>query len=270
MKKFFPALVLSLLSLVCGRAMAQAQPAELSPAPAAMPASAPQAPGAAEPAAPEAVSTRLFALAPIFASQTYSAENRAARTGAGMMFGFIGAMVSLGVERDRRAQIKALVEMELSLHTELMDALKAEFKGSNQDMFDLESPKYYPGEPESLDFKASGSKSDWILTANIFDVGVSSSFISGKFVPRLNVSFYVTNRQTEETVYDASIYYGADAKKPAPDQIPVDPSLGFDTFDDIMGARRAEFVQALRSGVSSLAKAVAAQVGQVKLDTKKS
>lgn len=269
MKKFFPALAVGLLAAACAGAVAQGQPAvEASAAPAALSAPSP-ATAAAEHTAQAAVSTRLFALAPIFPSQTYSAENRAARTGVGMMFGFVGAMASLGVERDRRAHIKTLVETELNLHKELMDALKAEFKNSNQDLFDLESPKYYPGEPENLDIKASESKSDWIMTANIFDVGVSNNFSTNKFVPRLNVSFYVTNRHTEETVYDASIYYGADAKKPTPDQIPVDPNQGFENFVDILGDRKAEFVQALRSGVSALAKAVAVQVAQVKLDAKR-
>lgn len=186
-----------------------------------------------------------------------------------MMFGLVGAMASLGVERERRAHIKVLIEMELNLHQELMDALKAEFKNSNQELFDLESPKYYPGEPENLDITASKSKSDWIMTANIFDVGVSNNFSANKFVPRLNVSFYVTNRHTEESVYDTSIYYGADARKSTPDQIPVDPNQGFENFNDILGARKKEYVQALRSGVSAIAKTVALQVGQLKLDVNK-
>lgn len=128
---------------------------------------------------------------------------------------------------------------------------------------DVEHAKYLPDDPRVLDYKNTKTASDMILTANVFDVGLFSGRFTTKYVPRLNVTFDLVSKNTEESVYSQSIYYGADARKVAADQIPADQKYAYESFEQAMANQRG-VAESLREGIRKVARLVAQQILEIK------
>ena len=209
----------------------------------------------------------ILALAPIFPAKYYSVESKAMSLFG--VFGLVGMAVATGIQNERRTEFKSAIESRFDVSKALVSALKYEFKEAGRVLIDLESPQYYPDDPEVLDYKLIKSKSDFILVADIFDIGVKSPINAIKYIPRLNITFYLTNRNNENVVFEKSIYFGADAGGNENDYyIPIDDSYHFDGFNDVIEGH-GKLVEAYELGVKVLAKSVVKQIGRVKLETSK-
>lgn len=204
---------------------------------------------------------REIALAPTLEAEKITIENRG---GAAAMFALPGFLVQRDVEKNRRAEfLRMLKDNSLNLAEEMTAALRVALAESGQPVVALDEVKYLADDPRALEYKKLKSSADLVLTANIFDVGLYSGQFSRKYLPRLNVTFDLVNRHTEDALYSQSIYYGADAKKSTDDQIPSDPQYAFDSYEQALDRQR-EIVDALREGIKKMALLVAKQIKEAR------
>ena len=207
------------------------------------------------------VQIKEIALAPTLEPAKITIENRG---GAAALFALPGFLVQRDIEKSRRAEFqRVLKENSLNLGEELTTALRLALVEGGQPVVGLDEIKYVSDDPRVLEYKMLKSSADLVLSADIFDVGLYSGQFSRRYLPRLNVTFDLVNRHTEDSVYSQSIYYGADAKKSTDDQIPSDPQYAFDSYEQAM-ERRREIVDALREGIKKMALLVAKQVREAR------
>lgn len=209
-------------------------------------------PGDASAAAAETIS-----LVPIQAPTTMSFENRG---GALDLLALPGMVASRGIATSRAVELSNLLRKR---GTELTQALLAELKAHGVEVELLEEAPFFPDDPTALDYAKLPPTASLVLSGNYDAVGFYSGRLTTQFHPRVNVTVYLVRRQGEQTLYSQSIYYGADARKPAEDMIPADAKFTFASYDDTM-ARPDDVVEAMRDGVHRIARQIAEQVAATK------
>jgi hypothetical protein len=213
-------------------------------------------PGDASAAAAETIS-----LVPIQAPTTMSFENRG---GALDLLALPGMVASRGIATSRAVELSNLLrKREVQFGTELTQALLAELKAHGVEVELLEEAPFFPDDPTALDYAKLPPTASLVLSGNYDAVGFYSGRLTTQFRPRVNVTVYLVRRQGEQTLYSQSIYYGADASKPAEDMIPADAKFTFASYDDTM-ARPDDVVEAMRDGVHRIARQIAEQVAATK------
>jgi len=204
---------------------------------------------------------KAIAMAPVLAPTTFSFENR-----GGMLdlLALPGYATSKGIEHSRVVELSNLLRTRgVRLGEEMTQALLDALKEAQIETQLMDNPARLPDDPLYLDYPKLQTDADLILTGVFDSVGFYSGRLSTKFLPRVNITISLVKRHNEEAVYSQSVYYGADARKPAEDQIPSDPKYAFASYDAAM-AQPDELVQSLRDGIRQIAQLVVSQLDKVK------
>jgi hypothetical protein len=152
----------------------------------------------------------------------------------------------------------------LHLGEEMSSALQDELKRKGYEVSVITDVAYLPDDPEAIDYQHIQTDADAVISAQYSVAGLYSGPFSLNYIPRLNISFAMVRPKDQSELYSQSIYYGADARKPAEDQIPADPKYAYGSFDQVM-EKQGEVVEGFRVGVRGIAALVAQQIHQTGL-----
>lgn len=204
----------------------------------------------ATPAAP-------LSMAPVQPPATLDFENRG---GALDLLALPGMFARRGIEYSRAVELANLMrEHDVKLGEELTQALLAALQEQGVDVALLDDVPRFTDDPTAIDYAKFAAPHELVLSGNFDAVGFYSGRFTTQFRPRVNVTVNLVRCKDEKYIYSQSVYYGADARKPAEDQIPADPKYVFESYQDVM-ARPDDVVASLREGVQRIARQVAAQV----------
>jgi hypothetical protein len=89
-------------------------------------------------------------------------------------------------------------------------------------------------DPDNVDYDKVSTGADAILHLWISEVGLYSSQLSLKYVPRVNASGKLFVKGRDDNVYDGDLYFGVDAKKDKEWAILPDAKFAYPTFDAVM------------------------------------
>lgn len=201
-----------------------------------------------------------MAMAPILGPETLTFENRG---GVLDLLALPGLAASKGIAHSRAVELSNLLRSRnVRLGEEMTQALVDALKEAGVDTLLLTDPARVADDPTALDYPRLSTDAPLVLSGTFDEVGFYSGRLTTRFVPRVNVTVNLVKRLNEQSVYSQSVYYGADARKPAEDQIPSDPRYSFDSYQDAI-ARPGDLVDALRDGIQRIAKLVAGQLARV-------
>jgi hypothetical protein len=175
---------------------------------------------------------------------------------------FAGYVATKSIEQARSREMSNLLSAaKFDVKSEFESRLFAALQDRGIKILPGDTLKTYKDDPTAFDYKSSTDASDYVLVTKIEDVGLYSSRFSRQFEPKLNVSFELTERKTEKSLYSAWIYYGADARKNSDDQILADEKFRFSSYNDTV-ERKEDLVESLREGVSKLSILAASQISK--------
>lgn len=215
-------------------------------------------PAQAQPAPP----LRVIALAPILVPAKYSVENRGSALATMVPWGYWGQR---GIDAGRGAEFTEVMQAQkLDFGAEMMAVLQAELTRNGIGVVALDEIKYYKDDPRSLEYPLLKSSTNLVLAVNIDEVGVVSARSTTTYAPRFNVTFSLVDRRTEDSFYDATIYYGVDARKNTEDQILADPKYVFETYEQAM-QRGEDMAIMFRDAMRKVAALAARQVREAKV-----
>ena len=116
-----------------------------------------------------------------------------------------------------------------------------------------------PEDPDDIDFAKIKTDAEAIVQLRVMEIGVYSSSLSPDYLPRVNVDGKIYIRARDDSVYDETLYYGADAKEGKPWAIVADRRYAYPTFDDVMG-RADELRTVFEEATVALARLMARQM----------
>ena len=126
-----------------------------------------------------------------------------------------------------------------AFNTAVLDALRA----SGYDVQVLKDAPRAPGDPDSLDFAKLRTTADAVLQLRFTAVGLYSPRASNDYLPQVNGHGTLVTPDGKRYVYDAQVYYGADAKAGTDWSVPADRRYAYPTFEavlaDLDGVRSA-------------------------------
>ncbi|MEJ8853969.1 hypothetical protein WKW79_05285 [Variovorax robiniae] len=124
--------------------------------------------------------------------------------------------------------------------------------------YDADVLGYQPKDPYTLDIdKLPGT--DPVLHVYFGDTGMDSARLSSFYQPRVNISANLVGRGDVGSLYEESIYYGADARGEASWSVPAPERFRFPDFASLVD-RPAEVVASLDAGIQGLAQRVARNI----------
>ena len=214
----------------------------------------------AQPQAP--TPSRVIALAPILAPAKYAVENRGSALSSLVPFGHWGQK---GIDAGRSAEFTEVLQTQkLDFGAEMTAALTAALTENGVGLVPLDEIVYWKDDPRTLEMAKVKSSSNLVLVTYIDEVGVVSARTTTTYAPRFNVTLSLVDRRTEDSFYDATIYYGVDARKNTEDQILADPKYVFETYEQAM--QRGEDMAAMfRDGIRKVAALAARQTRDAKI-----
>jgi hypothetical protein len=138
-------------------------------------------------------------LARIDAPEKFSVENRG---GPLELLALPGFIATRNIERNRADDLKAqLAESKFDVQQELTEAILREFKGNGMQVSTGETIRYVEGDPYAIDYKASTEAHDKILVVQFENVGLYAGRLTKHFAPRLNISFELIDKNTENDLF---------------------------------------------------------------------
>lgn len=96
---------------------------------------------------------------------------------------------------------------------------------------------------------------DAVLRISLNEVGMYSARFSKDYVPRVNLSAYLTRGQTEDSLYSETLYYGADASGEASWSVPANPDHHWSSFNE-MFEHPQQIAESYDYAVNALAKKI--------------
>ena len=213
--------------------------------------------------APTQAPSRVIALAPILEPAKYAVENRGSALSSLVPFGYWGQK---GIDAGRGAEFTDVLKAQkLDFGAEMTAALTTALAENGVGLVPLDEIKYWKDDPRTLEMTKVKSSSNLVLVTYIDEVGVVSARSTSTYAPRFNVTFSLVDRRTEDSIYDATIYYGVDARKNTEDQILADPKYVFETYEQAM-QRGEDMATMFREGIRKVAALAAPQVRKAKIE----
>lgn len=114
-------------------------------------------------------------------------------------------------------------------------------------------------DPDDVDYGKLKTDAGMILQLKIDEVGVYSSKLSSDYLPRVNVQAKLYVRSIDDSLYDESLYFGADAKPGKAFTIVADPRFAYPNFEAVM-AKSDEIGGVFEDGIDALARMLATQL----------
>jgi hypothetical protein len=114
--------------------------------------------------------------------------------------------------------------------------------------------------PESIDYSQLPA-TDHVLHMHFNEVGMDSARFSMDYVPRVNLSAYLIGPGEQETVYDETIYYGADSSGNASWSVPANPTHRWSSFGELV-AKPQEVARSYDEAVEALVAKIAQNIRQ--------
>jgi hypothetical protein len=187
-------------------------------------------------------------------------ENRGSALG---FFAFAGHMVQKDLDRSRSIQLTSMMRGHaLHLGDEMTAALQAELVRRGYTVQVLKNVKRLKDDPDAIDYDSIEADADAIVSARYFGAGLFAGYLSTSYLPRLNVDIEVVAKSDQSELHSHSIYYGVDARRPEPDQIPSDAKYTYGSFEQAI-ERQREVLKSYRVGVRQIAALAATQLHQV-------
>lgn len=144
--------------------------------------------------------------------------------------------------------------MALAMTTGLLNELKVQ----GFDAQILEGVARPPASPDDIDYPKLPTTQP-VLHVYFEEVGMYSSRFSLDYIPRVNVTAYLVRPQSEESIYNETIYYGADARGDSPKSIPADARYKWPSFDALI-LQPKEVSDAYGAAVTAIASKIAVNV----------
>lgn len=144
--------------------------------------------------------------------------------------------------------------MALALTGELLKELKAQ----GFDAQVLKGVARPPASPDDIDYPKLPTTQP-VLHVYFEEVGMYSSRFSLDYIPRVNVTAYLVRPQSEESIYNETIYYGADARGDSHKSIPADPRYKWPSFDALI-QQPNEVSESYGAAVTAIASKIAGNV----------
>ena len=144
--------------------------------------------------------------------------------------------------------------MALALTGELLKELKAQ----GFDAQVLEGVARPSASPDDIDYPKLPTTQP-VLHVYFEEVGMYSSRFSLDYIPRVNVTAYLVRPQSEESIYNETIYYGADARGDSHKSIPADLRYKWPSFDALIGQPK-EVSESYSAAVTAIASKIASNV----------
>lgn len=178
-------------------------------------------------------------------------------------FAFAGQMVQKDLDRSRSIQLTSMMRGHaLKLGDEMTAALEAELVRRGYTVQVLRNVKRLKDDPDAIDYDSIETDAQAIVSARYFGAGLFAGYLSTSYLPRLNVDIDVVAKSDQAELHSHSIYYGVDARRPEPDQIPSDAKYTYASFEQAI-ERQREVLESYRVGVRQIAALAATQMHQV-------
>lgn len=141
--------------------------------------------------------------------------------------------------------------MAVAMTAELIKELKA--RGFDARI--LEGVARSAASPDDIDYPKLPTTQP-VLHVYFEEVGMYSSRFSLDYIPRVNVTAYLVRPQSEEAIYQQTIYYGADARGDSLKSIPADARYKWPSFDALIQQPK-EVSDAYSAAVTAIASKIA-------------
>lgn len=200
---------------------------------------------------------RKIALVAVPEPPILSVENRGSAWG---LLAFPGAMAQKHQEMNRCNDLtRAVGSRSLKFGQEMVAALSDALDKTGFQVTLVTKVPYLPDDPAAVDYAAIETDADAILSAYYMGAGIYSAQFSTSYRPRLNLYAELVGVSDQSSLYSQSVYYGADARKSAEDQIPSDPKYAYGSFAEVM-EKPDELVESYRIGIRDIAALIAKQI----------
>lgn len=187
-------------------------------------------------------------------------ENRGSALG---LFALPGHMMQKDLDRSRSIQLTSMMRGHaLRLGDEMTAALEAELVRRGYTVQVLKNVKRLKDDPDAIDYDSIETDAEAIVSARYFGAGLFAGYLSTSYLPRLNVDIDVVAKSDQSELHSHAIYYGVDARRPEPDQIPSDAKYSYGSFEQAI-ERQREVLESYRVGVRQIAALAATQLHQV-------
>lgn len=139
-------------------------------------------------------------------------------------------------------------------------ALVRQLSAQGYDAQVLEGVPRPASSPESIDYSKLPA-TDHVLHMYFNEVGMHSARFSMDYVPRVNLSAYLIGPEEQGTIYDETIYYGADSSGNASWSVPANPTHHWSSFGELV-AKPQEVARSYDEAIEALAAKIAQNIRQ--------
>lgn len=211
-------------------------------------------PTAPDKSAAQRAPVRKIALVPAIDPEALTVENR----GSALNFlALPGYLAQRKIADDRSQTLAAeLKKHSLRMGDEFSADLQRELSRAGYEVVVLKDVKRSTKDPDDVDFESIKTDADAILNARFDTAGLFSGQFSTDFIPRLKLDIKLLAGKDHSDLYSQAIYYGADVRKPADDEIKGDPKYAYGSFNTAI-EKSDEVAECLRQGMRQIAARVA-------------
>jgi hypothetical protein len=199
---------------------------------------------------------RSVALIPATLPQQYSIQSTTA-------IQFLIPIAAAAAAVDSRAKTKAFADKlrspDFQIDQELTDTVVASLKAKGYDVTVLQNLQRSVDSPDYFDYSKLSNSADAMVHVYFSDVGLESPRGKTEFFQRVNATGMVYVPQNKTYLYEASVYYGIDAKEGKDWAIMADPKHVYPSFEFVLNnldTARANF----KIGVKLVAERLADQI----------
>jgi hypothetical protein len=154
---------------------------------------------------------------------------------------------------------EALQKNPQDLATALTQRVAQALRGRGYEVEVLEGISRSEDDPDNVDYDAVHADADALLHLWISEVGVYSSPLSTRYVPRVNASARLLVKGQQAYLYEEDIYFGVDAREGKAWAILPDPKYSYETFEELM-AKIDEVRATFDAGVQQIASRMSEQI----------
>lgn len=202
----------------------------------------------------ERVRVKKIAVVPVNDPYPLTVENRGSALN---LLALPGMLIQKQIADERSQYLaSALKKQSLQIGEEISALLQKELSLAGYEAVVLKDVERPLENPDDFDLDSIQTDADAILSARFFSAGLYSAQFSTDFVPRLSLQIEMQARKDQAELYSESIYYGADARRAAPDQILADPKYAYGSFGTAM-EKSDELAESFRQGIRQIAARVA-------------
>ena len=211
---------------------------------------------ASKPASTEKPVVRKIALIPATEPLQLTLENQNAVV-------FLSPITSLGFQYDSKVKAKLFNEkmatQNLSLAPKLTTTVVDSLRSAGYQVEVLEGLARSADDPDDIDYEKIKTDAEVIVQLRVKEVGMFSSRFSNDYLPRVNVDGKLYIRSLDDSIYDETLYYGADAKEGKASAIIADRKFAYPTFEVLM-SKPEEVRDVFENATLALARLLAKQL----------